>query len=237
MEAQEIRRYGVAILVGAIMVLSSIPPVKAGSATIPGADADTISVPVMSLKELKFRTIVRQQYDYSCGSAAVATLLTFHYQDPVTEQQAFTAMWVDGDQAKIRKEGFSLLDIKHYLEREGYRANGYEASLDQLIKAAIPAIVLIRDHGYNHFVVIKGIKDNKVLVGDPALGSRVIPRKKFEGMLLNRILFVIDNAQTSAAFNTAREWRVRADAPLGIALTHPDLLNTTLLRAGPNDYR
>ncbi len=34
---------------------------------------------VVSVKEARFTTTQRQQFDFSCGSAAVATLLTHHY--------------------------------------------------------------------------------------------------------------------------------------------------------------
>ncbi|MDV7389798.1 hypothetical protein RZS08_00535, partial [Arthrospira platensis SPKY1] len=38
-----------------------------------------VSVPTVSLKGARFIATLRQQYDFSCGSAAVATLLTHHY--------------------------------------------------------------------------------------------------------------------------------------------------------------
>ncbi len=41
------------------------------------------SVPVTSLKAARYRTTVPQQHDFSCGSAAVATLLTYQYGHPV----------------------------------------------------------------------------------------------------------------------------------------------------------
>jgi len=48
----------------------------AGSVVIPGADSGTLNVKVMSLKERQFRLTVRQKLDFSCGSAALSTLLT-----------------------------------------------------------------------------------------------------------------------------------------------------------------
>ena len=91
----------------------------------------------------------------------------------MTEQAVFEEMYARGDQDKIRKEGFSLLDMKRYLEARGFEANGYEAPLDKLVGAGIPAIVLINDNGYNHFVVIKGMRGERVLIGDPSGGTRV----------------------------------------------------------------
>lgn len=218
-----------------VLATSLVSPfaVQAGSVTIPGAGSMTVKV--QSIKERKFVTTVRQQYDYSCGSAALATLLTYHYHDPASEEMVFQEMWEKGDQEKIRQEGFSLLDIKNYLVAHGYSADGYEAPLDRLAKVGIPAIALIRDNGYHHFVVVKGIRDDQVAVGDPSIGARIIPREEFEKMQINRILFVINNARDRAVFDTAQDWHVREKAPLGIAAGPGDMSTITMLRRSPSD--
>lgn len=214
--------------------LSTSAAAHAGSVSIPGMSSATVKV--ASIKERQFRTIVRQRYDYSCGSAALATLLTSHYRDPIGEQAVFEAMWQNGDQEKIRREGFSLLDIKQFLEARGYSADGYEASLDKLQQVGIPAITLIRDNGYNHFVVVKGVRDGQIAVGDPALGARIIPVGQFEKMRLNRILFVINGDRDVAIFNSRADWHVREKAPLGLAPDAGNISNVTLLRGGANDF-
>lgn len=70
-------------------------PAGAGWVTMPGlmAGGHSLAIKVDSLKERRFLSTVRQQYDYSCGSAALATLLTYQYRDPVSEETAFKAMW------------------------------------------------------------------------------------------------------------------------------------------------
>lgn len=191
---------------------------------------------VWSLRELKIRSVILQQYDYSCGSAAVATLLTYHYGHPITEEVAFRAMFDNGDQEKIQREGFSLLDMKRFLDAQGYLADGFEVSLDDLATAGIPAIVLMVDNGYHHFVVIKGMRNNKLLLGDPAVGMRVVPREEFEASWPSRIVFVIHESTAPGAFNTARDWRFRPPSPLGRPLG-ADTLNTLLLfRPGGLDF-
>jgi predicted double-glycine peptidase len=210
--------------------------VQGGEVVLAGSDYGNVSIKVTSLKEARFRTTVRQQFDYSCGSAATATLLTYQYGRPVSEQDIFQEMWDVGDKEKIRLEGFSLLDIKRYLENNGYQADGYVAPLDKLVQNGIPALALIRDNGYNHFVVIKGLNEGEVLAGDPSIGSRIIPRADFEKMWINRILFVIHSDQDKAVFNSRHDWHVRETAPLGLAMSSSSLANVTLLRPGPNDF-
>lgn len=200
-----------------------------------GGGNGVYSVKVKSLQQVRFATTVHQQMDWSCGSAAVATLLTYNYGHPVTEHEVLRAMFVHGNRAKIRREGFSLLDIKRFLESIGYEANGFETSLDKLAQARVPAIVMISDNGYNHFVVVKGIRNGNVLVGDPARGARVIPRDEFQKLWRNRIVFVVTNKRDKASFNDAADWRYMA-APLGEAVSRESLGSMLLFRPGPNDF-
>jgi len=205
-----------------------------------GAGGFTYKIKVTTLKEIRFResfrTTIKQQFDFSCGSAALATLLTHHYGKPVTEQDVFQAMFEKGDQAKIRRDGFSLFDIKTYLENHGFQADGFDANLDLLAKAKVPAIVLIQEHGYSHFVVVKGIRDDKVLIGDPSSGTRIMPRNEFEALWKERILFVIRSHQNVAQFNQDAHWSFRLKAPIGNGLHNDNLAIGMLLMPTRNDF-
>jgi hypothetical protein len=207
----------------------------AGSIWVPGTDG-VVNVPTTSIAERKFRDVVRQQYDFSCGSAALATLLTFHYADATDEMTAFRFMYEAGDKEKIAQAGFSLLDMKSYLAHHGYDADGYQATLDTLADAGIPAIALINYRGYRHFVVVKGMRRGSVLLGDPALGTRLVARAEFEEMWDNGVLFIIKNKPEIGKrfFNTEQQWQHLAQAPLGSALGNDDLasLTVTLPRLG-----
>ncbi len=209
---------------------------RAGSVELPLQVGGAYSVPATSLRETRFGATVRQQYDFSCGSAALSTLLTHHYGDPVTEQQVFEQMFRRGDHGKIRREGFSLLDMKRYLDARGYEANGFEAPLDKLVRAGIPAIVLINENGYNHFVVVKGVRDARVLIGDPAGGARALRRDAFEAMWVNQIVFVILNRQERSRFNAAADWATVPGAPIASGMRREGLAGTAFPRLGPSDF-
>ena len=167
-----------------------------------------------SVQQLRTATTMLQQYDFSCGSAALATLLTHHYGYPVTEQMVFEEMYVSGDQQLIRQAGFSLLDMKSYLGKHGFIGDGFVQSLDTLRDAKLPAIVLIIENGYQHFVVIKGVQGRRILVGDPARGTRAIDRADFEALWPNRLLFVIHDSPITAKFNSTVDWRAAPSAPI-----------------------
>jgi len=228
-------RFLILNMVAIFLVMSS----QAGAAvmTIPSTSGGQFTVKVTSLKEMRFKTTIRQKYDFSCGSAALATLLTFHYEDPVGEVEIFKTMYDAGNQEKIKKEGFSLLDIKNYLKARGYRADGFRTTLDKLKGVGIPAIVLINHHGYRHFVVLKGVAGSEVLLGDPSYGIRKMPRDQFESMW-NGLLFLIRNKVDVAKgyFNQERAWQIHPRAPLGMALGNHELANVTWMLRGVNEF-
>ena len=211
----------------------------AAAASTAGMDLAIVgnfSLPITSLKAARFKTTLRQQYDFSCGSAAVATLLTHHYAYPMTEQLAFEQMYAQGDQKKIRKEGFSLLDIKRFLALHGFTGDGFQLPLQKLVESGYPAIVLLSEKGYNHFVVIKGIDEGRVLIGDPAGGTRAVPRGSFEAMWPSKLLFVIHDKQGPIRFNAAADWQVAPRAPLQAGINRNGLDALTLPKHGPGDY-
>ncbi len=201
------------------------------------AGGGNFNITITSFVGRRFQTVFKQQYDFSCGSAALASLLTFHYEDDVDEKKVFVDMYKNGNQQKIQKQGFSLLDMKRYLERHGYRSDGFKIKLDQLATARVPAITIIDNKGYLHFVIIKGLTDKEVLLGDPAVGVKVVPRNEFEKMWENRILFLIHDKQDVAGthFSDEQEWALRVKAPLGTAVDRSSLADFNMLRNGPWD--
>lgn len=179
---------------------------------------ESVALHVHTIKELKlmraFGRTWHQRYDFSCGSAALATLLTYQYDQPTDEMSIFKDMFEVGDQAQIRSKGFSMLDMKRYLEHRGYVADGVQAPLDTLVSVGIPAIALISDHGYRHFVVLKGVQAGRVLMGDPALGTRVMALKDFEHAQVGNLFLVIRSHRERAHFNTLADWNYTLKAPL-----------------------
>ena len=186
-------------------------------------------VPVKSFVDLRFKDTIRQKYDFSCGSAALATLLTYHYKRPVTEREVLTQMMEVGDKERIRKQGFSMLDMKNYLLFIGLRSNGYKQNLSALEDVAVPVIVLINQNGYMHFVVIKGLNEHEVLIGDPSRGLQSMARKDFE-KIWNGIFFVIDDLTDIAKRNFLSDvaWSVREKARFDSAISSQSLASFSL---------
>ncbi|WP_026278973.1 C39 family peptidase [Thioalkalivibrio sp. ARh3] len=225
-----IRHCLLAPVVATALVLAPALSAWGSGAQFPGV-IGSMNVPVESLKDLRFRSIVQQQYDFSCGSAALATLLTYHYDRPTTEVETFDSMFRRGDQELIREQGFSMLDMKHYLEAEqGLPADGFRIGLDDLENLGVPAIAMIETRGYRHFVVIKGMEDGQVLVGDPALGVNSYSRNEFQRVWINDILFIVreDVDLARHRFNASETWAAVTRAPIEAGVVGSDLASFTL---------
>ncbi|MET0255707.1 MAG: C39 family peptidase [Luteibacter sp.] len=224
-----------ACALAAVVLLLAAPVATAMKAEVQTSPGTSYPMKLTSLKEARFRNTIRQKYDFSCGSAAVATLLTYQYGYPTDEQSAFDVMFTHGDRAKIGREGFSLLDIKRFLASKGFEADGFDVPLEKLDDEGIPAIVLINERGYHHFVVVKGYKNGRVLVGDPARGTRSMSRRRFDAMWNNHIVFVIHNERDRAIFNSPRDWAVAPAAPITEGIERNGLAPIVLPKRGPGD--
>jgi predicted double-glycine peptidase len=158
----------------------------AGAASAEGRE------PVRSLLEIRQANVIIQQWDVSCGAAALATLLTYHHGDPVSERTIAQAMLGKTDPLRVKhRGGFSLLDLKRYAESRGFKGEGYTGmSLDDLVKLG-PAIVAVNLDRYPHFVVFRARRGDRVLIADPAFGNRSVEVEVFE-KAWQKIAFAVD---------------------------------------------
>lgn len=219
----------------AVVLALAVSPALANKVEVQTSPGTSYPMKMTSLKEARFRNTIRQKYDFSCGSAAVATLLTYQYAYPIDEQSAFDVMYANGDRRKINREGFSLLDIKRFLASRGFQADGFDVPLEKLDEEGIPAIVLIDERGYHHFVVVKGYKNDRVLIGDPARGTRSMSRRRFDDMWKSHIVFVIHNERDRAIFNSPRDWAVAPAAPISEGIERNGLGPIVMPKRGPGD--
>jgi predicted double-glycine peptidase len=210
-------------------------PAPAGDLSVLGPSG-RFTLPVKSMAEQRWNTVVRQQYDFSCGSAALATLLTYHYNMPVREDEVFRDMFTIGDQEKIKQHGFSMLDMKTYLNSRGLQADGFRFKLDSFARIRVPGITLVNTNGYKHFVVVKGISDDEILIGDPAAGTIILSREQFETLWSGAVLVArADVATAQRHFNMEQDWALRPRSPLDGGHGRSDLGHFTLGQPGFNE--
>lgn len=134
------------------------------------------------MKALKDTYVVRQRYDYSCGAAALATLLRYGFSDPATEQDVLKQLFdllTDQEKVTSRKEGFTLRDLQRVALARRFKAEGFRIEPDDLDKISGPVLVYIEPRGYKHFAVLRGVKGGRVYLADPARGNIRMPLYAF----------------------------------------------------------
>ena len=156
-------------------------------------NAETVpSARVRSLKEIREQAVVMQRWETSCAAAALATLLTYGFDDPVSERHAAAKMLEGTEPAKVKaRGGFSLLDMKRFVEARGYSGEAYQHLSLEDLKVFRAPIVPISVHGSNHYVVLNAIDHDEVRLADPAFGNRSMSLAQFSQAWLNGLAFVV----------------------------------------------
>lgn len=138
-----------------------------------------------SFAEQRDQGVIRQQRDYSCGAAALATLFVHQWRDNVSEADVLTTLSLvlrEDELARRRDDGLSLLDLSRVARARGYQAQGFRLYPEQLAKLTGPVIVFIDPDGYEHFSVLKGIVGNRAYLADPSHGNVSYPLYHFLDM-------------------------------------------------------
>jgi len=183
---------------------------------VPGFGGGEIQVPLTTFVDLRYRDMVRQAYDVSCGAAALASIVKYFYGQDVTEQNILDEILKTADEetkAKIQKDGFSMLELKKVGERFGLTAAGFRIpDPASLAKLKVPAIALVNVNGYDHFVVIRGVDQGRVYIADPAFGNRTRTLETFADEWRNVILvFLSKDIAGNPEFRTTSQVHGRAD--------------------------
>lgn len=134
-----------------------------------------IRIPIQSWKTLRDANVVKQDLDYSCGAASLATLLNEFYGQSLTEAELLEAM----DKGDLRA---SFEDMQRALPQFGFKAQGFAAHYEQLMKLKAPVVVYLKHRKDDHFSVLRGIDENTVWLADPSLGNRTYSREQFLSM-------------------------------------------------------
>ncbi len=169
-------------------------------------------VHVKSWTTLRKQNVVMQQRDYSCGAAALATLLHYHWEDDATETQLLVEVvnMLTVEEMKERiKNGLSLTDLRRLAVRLGHLATIGRLEFDKLRESKIPLVVGIVVNGFDHFVVYRGADDHYVYLADPARGKVRTPIDEFKKQWQkNAVLVVVKkgiDAEKTSVLNVTEE--------------------------------
>ena len=160
--------------------------------TVPGPGSGNMRTYVNPASEIKKGHLIKQGYDFSCGSAALAIILNFYLGEKLTERQVIEGLLHYGDADQIAKrQAFSLLDMKKFVKVIGYQGDGYKAELEDLKTLTTPCIIPIKIMEYRHFVVFRGIYQGHIFLADPWRGDISYNLNEFPDMWYEKVIFVV----------------------------------------------
>ena len=161
-------RYGIILVLFSSLAFAAVP--------FPEHRAILTEQPaVKSWKAMRDAGIVKQDYDFSCGAASIATLLNRQYGLTYSEKEILELL------SKEAQETWkaSFADMQKIMPSLGFRAEGYAVSFEQLQQLRAPVIVYLRYRNNDHFSVLYGIDSDTVLLADPSLGHVSLSRTQF----------------------------------------------------------
>ena len=161
-------------------------------------------VPIKTWKTLRDERVVKQDLDYSCGAASLATIMQEFYGLKVSEDDVLQRMEDDG--------AASFQDLSDVAWEYEYNAKGLALDFEQLKTLKIPVIAYLKHQGDDHFSVIRGFgPDGMVWLGDPSWGNRKFSAEQFKAMwqtrddkqLKGKILVVMPEKTKTASMDRA----------------------------------
>ncbi len=122
--------------------------------------------------------VVRQIDKMDCGAACMAMVAqTYGRRISLATYRSMI---------HVTREGASMWSLLQAARKTGFDATGVMTGYKGLMDAHLPAVVAMR----YHFVVLFRATQDEVLLGDPAVGLRRMPRKEFESQWSNVALLL-----------------------------------------------
>ena len=154
----------------------------------------TFQSPARHWKGIRERNIVMQQTDYSCGAAALATIVRFYWGDDVDEPFFLRAILATLTRQELQdriENGLSMTDLRKVAVMRGYAASLGKQELAKMAELRVPVIVRIKSDGHEHFVVYRGMAEDRVFLADPIRGNIRLPIEEFARQWPDRVLLVV----------------------------------------------
>ncbi|MCR5626155.1 MAG: NHLP family bacteriocin export ABC transporter peptidase/permease/ATPase subunit [Lachnospiraceae bacterium] len=114
--------------------------------------------------------VIMQMEEVECGAACLNMILAYY--------KKFLPLEEIREACGVSRDGSTAGNILRAAKSFGLKAKGYKYNLSRLMeKASYPCIVF---WDMEHFIVLKGFRNGKVYINDPARGSLTMPLNDFE---------------------------------------------------------
>ncbi|WP_457569544.1 C39 family peptidase [Desulfurobacterium sp.] len=160
-----------------------------------------IKVKVKSFSEIRSENMVRQHYDYSCGTSSLATILRFFYLKPISESKILRWILIKKglisancpqklEKCKFKKQlqklenkdfMLSFWDLANFSKEIGFKPVALAVNIKTLLQLKVPVVVYIRPRKWdNHFSVYRGTDGKFIYLADPSYGNIRVKSSKFK---------------------------------------------------------
>lgn len=160
----------------------------------PAAAEEPLMRRPQSYQARRYATVVRQVLEYSCGSASLATLITYFVGTPTTEADVIRILRErhPTDEAWLQKQevGFSFEDLIFAADRLGFAAQAARIEVSQLPRIAGPVMVHLNKGSWQHFSVLRAARGGFFYLADPINGQVTLSEEEFRGEFTGAVLAV-----------------------------------------------
>lgn len=132
-------------------------------------------------KRVKTPTIMQMEM-VECGAASLAMIMAYYKKFVPLEKLRI--------ECGINRDGVKAGNIVRAARRFGFDAKGYRKELEDLKLMKPPMII---HWNFNHFVVLEGIKKDKVYLNDPAIGRRKVSMQELSDSFTGIVLVFTPN--------------------------------------------
>jgi hypothetical protein len=158
---------------------------------------------------MRYEATVPQKQEFTCGAASIATLLTYYWRTPTSEQTVLNTLkgrYTKDQIRHISETGLSFDDLIYMAQALGFSAEGAKVAINQLPNLAGPVIVHLNKAAFQHFVVLRKVGDGVYYLSDPVVGQLTMHADEFAAQYTGNALAV---------------WKSSAGLPVNAKLTNP----------------
>jgi uncharacterized protein len=167
-------RFWPALIAAAVAALTS-GRAAAQCGPVPIRDPQrVVEIRTKTWKDLKEENVVMQRHEYTCGAAALATVMQYFWGDHIKEDDVLAKLVQLLTPAEIQdrvKNGLSITDLRRAAEKLGYQASIGTLTFQRLAESRIPLVVPLKLKEFKHFVVYRGVANGRVYLADPVRGN------------------------------------------------------------------